>query len=192
MRYFVIGGDGNKYGPADLNTLQDWAKDNRLAPNTQVIPEGTETPLFAHQVPGLFGNPMPETPVYQQPIYVPPAVSPDQPAQPSQPEQPYGSQPYGDQPYGSHQGGYQQASFGQPVDQQKLAWFPFLATVAWCALAIGISVFMNRGGIIIAGFAVWDAFKLLRAKQTTLGSIAMVVAIGTLIFCGAKYFQPGS
>jgi len=39
MKYYVIGIDGNKYGPCEINTLKDWAKDGRLTPESTLIDE---------------------------------------------------------------------------------------------------------------------------------------------------------
>ena len=39
MKYYVIGIDGNKYGPCEINTLRDWAKDGRLTPESTLIDE---------------------------------------------------------------------------------------------------------------------------------------------------------
>jgi len=39
MKYYVIGIDGNKYGPCEISTLKDWAKDGRLTPESTLIDE---------------------------------------------------------------------------------------------------------------------------------------------------------
>lgn len=52
MKYFVIAPDGNKYGPADLATLNAWIAEGRLTPGQMLEDElGTRTPASA--VPGL-------------------------------------------------------------------------------------------------------------------------------------------
>ena len=52
MKYFVIASDGNKYGPADLATLNAWIAEGRLTPAQMLEDElGTRTP--ASSVPGL-------------------------------------------------------------------------------------------------------------------------------------------
>jgi hypothetical protein len=41
LRYFVIAPDGNKYGPADVATLQTWLAEGRLSLDTWLEAEGT-------------------------------------------------------------------------------------------------------------------------------------------------------
>lgn len=71
MRYFVIGADGNKYGPADLPTLQQWLSEARVLPDTWLEEEGSGQRVQAKYVlqqapptqpgqpaaPGFFGPP---------------------------------------------------------------------------------------------------------------------------------------
>lgn len=40
--YFVIGEDGNRYGPADIDTLVQWTREGRLTAETILIERGTE------------------------------------------------------------------------------------------------------------------------------------------------------
>jgi len=53
VQYFVIGDDGQKYGPADLATLNAWIAEGRLLANTilEDSRSGARTPASA--VPGL-------------------------------------------------------------------------------------------------------------------------------------------
>lgn len=53
MRWYVIGRDGQKYGPADLPTLQMWASENRVRPDTLLEEEGTGKQVLAQSVAGL-------------------------------------------------------------------------------------------------------------------------------------------
>lgn len=41
VSYYVIGDDGQKYGPADVATLQDWIADKRVGPNTVLEDEAS-------------------------------------------------------------------------------------------------------------------------------------------------------
>lgn len=73
MRYYVIGDDGQRYGPADVATLGAWAREGRLLAGTRLVEEGTDRQLFASEVPGLtFGGPTegrpppPGGPTYQE------------------------------------------------------------------------------------------------------------------------------
>ena len=53
VRYFVIGDDGQKYGPADLSTLQAWIAEGRLLPTQQVEEEASGIRSAARAVNGL-------------------------------------------------------------------------------------------------------------------------------------------
>ena len=53
MRYFVLGEDGQTYGPADLATLNQWVLEGRIVPTTLLQPEGTQRRMAASTVPGL-------------------------------------------------------------------------------------------------------------------------------------------
>lgn len=59
MRWYVIGRDGQKYGPADLPTLQAWANENRVRPDTLLEEEGTGAQVLAQSVAGLTFPPGP-------------------------------------------------------------------------------------------------------------------------------------
>ena len=53
MRYFVIGDDGQKYGPADLDLLTSWITEGRLLPTQQLEDESSGLRLAAGAVQGL-------------------------------------------------------------------------------------------------------------------------------------------
>lgn len=71
MGYFVIAQDGNRYGPADIATLQQWVREGRIAPNTTLEDEFTGTQIRASLLPELsylFPNQgVPPADTYQQP-----------------------------------------------------------------------------------------------------------------------------
>lgn len=52
-QYFVIGTGGQKYGPADVPTLTQWASENRLSPTTMLEDSTTGVQAPASQVPGI-------------------------------------------------------------------------------------------------------------------------------------------
>lgn len=54
MRHFVHGPDGQKYGPADFQTLVQWKNEGRITSTTLLEPEVGGTPFEAHGLPGLF------------------------------------------------------------------------------------------------------------------------------------------
>jgi hypothetical protein len=53
MGYYVIAHDGNRYGPADISTLQQWVREGRIAPNTTLEDEFTGTQIRASLLPEL-------------------------------------------------------------------------------------------------------------------------------------------
>ncbi|GBC95074.1 hypothetical protein HRbin16_00861 [bacterium HR16] len=53
MGYYVIAHDGNRYGPADIETLQQWVREGRVAPNTTLEDEFTGTQVRASLLPEL-------------------------------------------------------------------------------------------------------------------------------------------
>lgn len=53
MRYYVLDIQGNRFGPADISLLNEWAAQGRIAPNTVLIDESTGVQLVATQLQGL-------------------------------------------------------------------------------------------------------------------------------------------
>ena len=45
--YFIIGADGNRYGPADIDTLVQWTQEGRIVGSTALIERGTERQITA-------------------------------------------------------------------------------------------------------------------------------------------------
>src|ERR1700743_2736839 len=53
MQYYVLDDQGNRYGPADLPTLNTWIRQGRIVPNTQILIENTGKVVPATMVPGI-------------------------------------------------------------------------------------------------------------------------------------------
>ena len=53
MRYFVIADGGQRYGPADVQTLNMWVSEGRILPGTHLQPETGGAVIAASLVPGL-------------------------------------------------------------------------------------------------------------------------------------------
>lgn len=53
MNYFVIGGDGLRYGPEGIATLQTWVRENRIIRTTVLIEAPTGQALRAADIPAL-------------------------------------------------------------------------------------------------------------------------------------------
>lgn len=54
MRYYLIADDGQKYGPADLASLNQWAAESRLRPDHQLEEETTAQRVQASTVQGIY------------------------------------------------------------------------------------------------------------------------------------------
>lgn len=51
--YFVIGSDGNRYGPVPIATLEQWVDQNRIIPQTLLVDAASGDSVYAHAVPAL-------------------------------------------------------------------------------------------------------------------------------------------
>jgi hypothetical protein len=75
MRYFVLGEQGQKYGPADLDTLNSWIAEGRLLPTTMLEDEASGVRSAASAVSGLrFPVVPPPAAVPSGPVYNPAAT----------------------------------------------------------------------------------------------------------------------
>jgi hypothetical protein len=54
VRYYLIADDGQKYGPADIATLNQWAAESRLRPDHQLEAETTAQRVQASTVQGIY------------------------------------------------------------------------------------------------------------------------------------------
>ncbi|MBV6458881.1 MAG: hypothetical protein HONBIEJF_02020 [Fimbriimonadaceae bacterium] len=89
MEYYVLGADGNKYGPADVPTLNTWAQEGRVLPTTLLEDFQTGQKLQASAVVGMqfpgsgaiVGMPdAPQMPgIIGTPIQAPKTADPDAP-----------------------------------------------------------------------------------------------------------------
>ena len=74
MRYFVVWPDGQRFGPAEVDRLNQWVAEGRVGPATTFEEESTGRVLHAAQVPGLSLHPQApvQTPMHsgypQQPM----------------------------------------------------------------------------------------------------------------------------
>ncbi len=53
MNYFVIAADGQKYGPADIPTLNQWAQEGRVLTTSMLEDASTGERVMATSVPGI-------------------------------------------------------------------------------------------------------------------------------------------
>jgi hypothetical protein len=147
MDYYVIGADGNKYGPVDKPTLQQWAAEGRVMPHSEVHDVATGVQGPAGQIPGVFGV---------APAQPPPAQSPN-------PGTPYAQPTY--QAYPRQNASYpSQESSG-----------PLWGIIIRCALAF-VSFFVLGGfGFIFGGYALYYAVQL-KSAGSKYGTLALVIA----------------
>ena len=104
VRYYVISSDGQRYGPADLATLNEWASQGRLLAHQLVEEETTGVRYTASTLTGLtFG---------QQQTY----------QAPGQPNPGYASYPRAD------------GSFDNGAEELKQAWICGVVGLCCCGL----------------------------------------------------------
>jgi len=70
MNYFVIAADGQKYGPADIPTLNQWAQEGRVLTTSMLEDATTGERVAATSVPGImFPMSPPPGQNFQQPNF---------------------------------------------------------------------------------------------------------------------------
>ncbi|MBX3096295.1 MAG: DUF4339 domain-containing protein [Fimbriimonadaceae bacterium] len=114
MNYWVVAADGNKYGPADLNVLNEWAAQGRLTADTILEVVGTGERLHARDIPNL-ALPIPPSQPAPQPSV--PTQNPSTPAAPSS-HRPYDPHDPLSQPTPQHQPQPQANPYQQQVPGQ--------------------------------------------------------------------------
>jgi hypothetical protein len=69
MNYYVVGPDGQKYGPGDVVVLNQWAQQGRVTPTTVLEDAATGARFAASQVQGMVFAPAPGSDYAQPPTY---------------------------------------------------------------------------------------------------------------------------
>ncbi len=62
--FFVLDAAGNQFGPASVAMLRDWASQDRLGPDSELLEQGSGKKFVAKDIPGIFG---PAAPSYSVP-----------------------------------------------------------------------------------------------------------------------------
>lgn len=160
VEYYVIGSDGNEYGPADTATLKTWVQENRLSPQSQLRVVATGQLISASQVTELFPSQAASAP---PPPTANPFPSPG-------PQVPPNAQAWSQPPSASNYP-HQQANASSNYGGGALLW-AFLDS----AFAVIGYFFLGFLGLIFGAYAIVNA---VRAKQAghPLGNVALVVAI---------------
>ena len=63
MPYSIIGGDGNRYGPVEMDVLVQWARDGRVVPTTGILDHNNSRNFLAKDLAEL-------APVFAPPPHV--------------------------------------------------------------------------------------------------------------------------
>ncbi|MFQ3586708.1 MAG: CD225/dispanin family protein [Fimbriimonadaceae bacterium] len=165
-RYYVVGEDGQKYGPADLVSLNRWIREGRLLPSMFLEEELTGMRVAAGMLSGLDFGGMP---------YSPPSVAGSTP--------PIGGYPTASPPtypVGSSVG----SPYYRPSQPIGLAW-PFVKAILSCVLCC---MPLGLVAIVFAVLAMSQASQgnLVDAHNSLARSNAWAnwaVAAGLLVLC---------
>lgn len=136
--YFVVDpASGQKFGPADVETLNRWVLEGRLTPASMFEDASTGQQMTAAQVPGLNMGGTPQAaaadPMIQQPKPAAPQMPPMGESY-SGPNRPYGGS------FNNPPTGYVAANAG--AEDMKKAWI-WLVVGFFCCPLIGAIVSMN-------------------------------------------------
>lgn len=184
MKYYVIWTDGQKFGPADVDTLNQWIQEGRVTPTTELESVATMARLSAASVPGLvFDQPAPAVPdvsiTADQPA---PTLSAD--AGPSSFASPYGAtvspenQPanspyqYPPDPTGNP---YPRGSSGSQDGQTEAIVSIVLSVVGLCCCCL----FPIAG--LVLGYMSKNKGNQLGNTAVIIGWISVVLSIGGTI-----------
>jgi hypothetical protein len=165
MKFYVLGSDGNQYGPADVPTLKQWALEGRIQPTTSVKNADTGDALAASGIPGLF------------PDYVAPEPAPLAVPESAAPAMTVGAAEAG---YGS-QDAYRQSYSAQPRATQPVGALGdsfFWRAVIYSILALPLYFAFGGFAFFWAGCAL---FYGIRCK--TCGDRRGPLAIGVAVIC---------
>jgi len=159
VEYFVIGPDGQEYGPAALDTLQQWVTEKRILPNTMLKSAASGLTVAASTVEQLFpksGAP----PVYQTPTdwSQPPTAGNPRPGVDTQ-----------------------QMSF----DDGKR---DVVRAIAYAAIALALFAFTRGGGLFIGAYGVFAAFRA-RSKGHRLSNVAIAISIVAFVLVGIGFYM---
>jgi hypothetical protein len=173
MLYYVITDDGNRYGPADVETLSGWIAEGRLLPTTLLEEEGSGARIAASAVPGLNFPP-------------PPMAAPGAPPSAGASSNPYsapGGAAPGSSPYSAPPGAqYQRPGIPYGGDNGQgdvtISWIAAVASLV-LACCCGLGLVSGVVGIIFANRAKAKGNPGAAAPQVF--SIVMTV-ICSLIF----------
>lgn len=183
VRYFVIAADGQKYGPADVATLNDWITQGRLLPTTQLQSEADNELVAASGVPALKFQTRPVAAASAPPQVGPANISPPAPAPAPAPmsSNPYdtprpgltGQQPA---PFSSN---YPRGMSSQPKPASMSG--PVLA--GWLTtLAAPVAIYFISYGLILIIWGFRAGFALYQSGSRTQGAIMIGINCLSAVF----------
>lgn len=167
MGYYVLGDQGQKYGPADVATLNLWISEGRVLPSTLLEDETSGLRSSATAVRGL------QFPATPNPVL---GAQAPQYQQPQQPQQPYQQpqQPYQPQQFNQYQRP-QQYFAGNPGE----ALYKRALTLA--AISVVLSIVFSIAGIATG---IGSLINAIQAKSSghPKATTAIIVSAAALAF----------
>jgi hypothetical protein len=168
MRYFVLAPSGERFGPADVPTLNQWAADNRLFPESRLMEEMSGNVVAASSVPGLAFPQAAPSPLGYGAMQPPPPMQPIQPPAPGTPATNYPRPGQAFTPSLSSDNGV------------KDLWMAFGTAVG--APLLG---FVTVYGIILAVAGIAASWRAIQKGQK-LGILALILNI---VAVGAAFYM---
>ncbi len=155
MGYYVLGDQGQKYGPADIATLNVWVSEGRVLPGTMLEEEVSGGKIAAASVAGLQFQPAapPQGTVYQAP------AASNYPRYDQAPQ-------------------YQPNQYSPTSDTAGKSDFTLALVLA--IVSPILSFLLPIGGLISAGYGIRAAF---RAKDNGHPMAILVIVLNILAIC---------
>ena len=156
MGFYVLGDQGQKYGPADIDTLNAWIAEGRIVSTSMLEDEGSGVQLAASSVHGLRFAPT-----------APPPSGPYAGAPPPSYQQPPYQQPT-----------YRPQTFSQSNTQDN---GPIILAFALAIVSPILSMLLPIGGLFTA---LWGIRTAARAKENghPLGILAIGACVLAIVF----------
>lgn len=159
MQYMVVGPDGNEYGPASLDTLKQWAAENRLLPTTQLRDFQTGHVMPASAL----------TEVFPPAAAAAPTATPRDAVYSASPSIP----------------GVRPVSASQLREDSGMG--DILGAVIRSAIALVLFFVFHGLGLIVGGYGLFYAIQA-QGKGHKLAPVALVISAVTLIAIGIGWF----
>ncbi|CEK15438.1 Protein of unknown function (DUF2628) [Chthonomonas calidirosea] len=167
-QYYVLAQDGNRYGPADIPTLQQWIDENRILPTTMLEDASTGQQLPASALSEL-----------RFPTVMPQPTMPSQPTMEATPPTPSAGPIYGR----GVQVGYSQPVTAQNTSGMRADVPPEIEALKWNWGAFGCGcLWLLFHGLVLAGIGLFCLNVLLGSMSSVLGNVG--AGIGWLIGFG--------